>query len=311
MTAVKRTSLLRDVERLARGAARRAGARLRASARPPELRVELLLDGAGLLNWRGLDASIDAIRLLPGAVAGKPGGAPGGAPVDSPRREAEGPSHGVLELSALEHQHYVVRALRGGRARRISLQEDVAMEGTRNIAVTPDGRVWDVTHDPARGAVLRSRGQAEALRGVSSLRATHGMVTLAARPTGAEVTLQLERRSTKEILEVLPTSRDEQGTAQFRIGAEQWAEVVRGSEEEGRPDSLWNLYLIDPAAPSRRERLRWTGSSIRNPRETLRYRATASLMIPGKKVEIRPYWTKDQFLALEVNVTTSIQGELV
>lgn len=303
MTAVKRAPLLEDVERLARGAARRVRARLRVSDRPPELRVELLLDGADLLNWRSLDETLDAIRLVPGT--------PGGAPVDSPRRKVEGPSHGVVRLGDLEHQRFVVHAVRGGRAQRISLPENVASEGTRNVAVSADGRVWDIMHDSALGAILRSRDQAEEFRGVSSLRAIHGMVSLAARPVGAEVMLQLERRSTKELLEVLPTSRDELGTAQFRIGAEQWAEVVRGSEEEGRPDSVWNLYLVDPDAPTRRERLRWTGSSIRNPREALRYRATASLMVPGKKVEIRPYWTKDQFLALEVNMTTSIEGELV
>ncbi|WP_394216751.1 hypothetical protein [Brachybacterium vulturis] len=302
MTTVNRTPRLRGVEQLVKGTAHRVRARLRGSARRPALRVHLVLDGADLLNWRSHEG-IDAIRLHPGAAVG--------APVDFSRRQADGPPHGVIRLGVLEHQHYVVLALRGGRSRRISLPADESTDGTRNVAVTPDGRVWDIVPDPAQGAVLRSRDQVEALRGVRSLRAAHGMVTLAAGPSGDDVLLQLERRSTKERLEILPMSRDEEGIAQFRIGAEQWAKVARLSAVKGRPDSVWNLYLVDLSSRDRRERLRWAGSNIGNPRQALRYRATASLMIRGKKVEIRPYWTADQYLALEVHVTASIEGELV
>lgn len=306
MTVSRRTAVTRELGRLRRllgGAARRARRRFRPSPVLSGVDVQLMLDGSDVLNWRSHDESISAVRFTPMEATG--------TPIDSARRAADGPPHGSLRLEDLASREYAISALRGGEPQRIAPQERAEVRGTGNVAMRADGTVWDVVDDPKRGAVLRSRSAAEAARGITQLRAMHGMVTLVAGPVEPGVLLQLERRATKECREVAVVSYGADGSARYRLGAAQWTEVVRLSAQEDDDTSVWNLYLVDPAAPERRERLRWTGSLVRSPRDVLRYRATASLMVPGKKVEIRPYWTKDQYLALEVKVAASIEGELV
>lgn len=305
MTVRNAAAVTRELERLMRGAGRRIRKRFRAASKPAGVEVQLVMDSADLVNWRSHDEQVSALRFTP---TGTPG-----APIDSPRRAADGPPHGALRLERLAPQEYAVSAIRDGRPRRIAPPERAARatpHGTDNIAVSAEGTVWEVVDDPVRGVMLRSRSAAEAARGIRELKAMHGMVALVAGPVDPGVLLQLERRGTKEVREVPAVSHAAGGLARYRLGAAQWAEAVKLSDQEHAATSVWNLYLVDPAAPERRERLRWTGSRVSSPRDVLRYRATASLMVPGRKVEIRPYWTKDQYLALEVKVAASIEGEL-
>lgn len=263
--------------------------------------MEIVMDGADVLNWRSSDPQIEALILRPSGSAGEA--------VTSQRSISEGPPHGSLRVDVLTHEAYEIAAIRAGVEEEPLLEREHSGAGTENIAWGPGGRVWTLEESSDRGIALVSRAEADARFGIRSLRAQHGMVTLVVAPMGEDGVVQLEDRASKTVVEAAEVRR-EGDAVQYRIGAAQWASMVEGRSPGSDSAAVWNLYAADGDAHSRRRRLGWAGSAVKEPREALRYRATTSLMVPGRQISIRPYWTRDQYLALELKITSSTEGEL-
>lgn len=292
---------MRRIVRRVRGTATESPVREPREAASEPVQMDLVFDGADLLNWRSSDPKIEGLVLRPEGLEDQA--------VMSRRYRTEGPPHGGVRLGALTHSRYGITASRAGVERALLFAPEKSASGTANTAWGPNGLVWTLESDTEQGVTLVSAPEDIAHFGIRTLKALHGMVTLAVGPVDAGDVVQLEDRLSRTVVDVHPL-RNEDGVSHFRIGATQWAEMTEPRLGERGAAAVWNLYVADRDGLGRRRRLGWAGSTVKEPREVLRYRATTSLMVPGRRIDIRPYWTKDQYLALEVKQTSSIEGEL-
>lgn len=304
--------------RARRAVASRARPARRTAARTAPVPVDLLLDGAALLNWRLPGAEAEAIELVPVALPVR-----AGAPVPSvpgPRAPGGGPAHGTVRLDALDADRYRVLVRRAGAALPGVATGRGEGTGTRNLARTEDGSCWGLEQAEDGGTHLVRRPAAEVAPGIVSLRALHGMLELSVAPAPPGSRLRLERRGARDGVEadpapaLRPAAGDGASAAalRYRIGAPQWERIAALVEADGQDRTVLNVHLLPPgdgsAPDARPHRLGWTGSPLEDPRERLRYRATTSWAVAGRSIAIRPYWTTDQYLAVEVHVQPTSEG---
>lgn len=291
--AVARTNAVRT--RFIRGASR-LRARLMHSTTPraDEVPVQLALDGVDLLNWRSDDPSVQGIDLAGGGER---------PPVHSARRDAAGPPHGTIRLTDLEPCDHLITAHTDRGSRPVSPLP--AGDGTRNQARGADGGTWSIAHDRS-GAQLSHLPAVDAVPGVLSLEASHGLVVVQIGLLRADWQLWLEKRRGERRLLVPPRPDSNSDVHTYRLGGGQWREAQLPPSGE---TTVWDLVLRPASEPDRRVRLSWAGSLIDQPREALRFRDGVSRTVPGRAVRVRPYWTKDQFLALELTSSPLVEGD--
>lgn len=280
---------------------RRGVSRLRAwfvnhtATRADEVPVQLVFDGVDLLNWRSHDPTVRGIELAPGR---------GRSPFRSERRDAAGPPHGTIRLTQLEPCDHMLTA-RTPRG-RLPVRPLPAGDGTRNVARGTDGGTWSIARDRDGRALVAHHSAGDAVPGVLSLEAAHGLVVVQVGPLRGDWQLWLEQRRADRRMLVLPRPGSTGDVYTFRLGGGQWREAQLPSTGA---TTVWDLVLRPESEPDRRVRLSWAGSLIDQPREALRFRDGVSRTVPGRAVRVRPYWTKDQFLALELTSSPLVEGD--
>lgn len=285
--------LLARGPRIGRAVLRRARTGLQVARRAREVPMQITLDGLDLVNWRSPDPTVQGLVLRggPGTVVTS------GALLD------EGPPHGHEPLKGLEEDVYTIRArtARGERPVRVL----PAGDGTRNEARDPSAGSWQVVAEPTPQLVRRPAGTEAP--GLLALEAAHGLVALDIGPFEGDWELTLERRDREHRIAVQPRPYREGPVRVYRLGKAQWQAAALPTTGER---TVWDVILRSQSAPDRRRRVAWRGSGVALPREAIRLRAVVSYGVPGQRVEVRPYWTKDQNLALELTATPSIGGDL-
>lgn len=296
------TSMMTTARRLqgrgrrhARAIALRARSAFRSLPQAKAVPVQITLDGRDLLNWRSTDAGVRALLL---------GTRRGGGRRDVPALDAGGPPHGLLRLDELSPgSHRIrVRTTRGVRPAVLL----PAGDGTRNEARDAERGTWHLEHEPAPQLVYRTAACEEP--GILTLDAALGIVTLVVGPAHSSWTLMVERRGGERAIPVPPRPGSTSQARAYRLGAAQWREADLPMTGE---KTVWDLVVRRDDRPDRRMRMKWCGSGLESPRGALRLRAVFSYAVPGRRIEIRPYWTKDEHLALELTSAPSIGGEPV
>lgn len=285
-------SLLARGPRLPRAVLRRVRARVLDARRARAVPVQITLDGHDLLNWRSPDPAVLGLVLCPGQ----------GASVSTAALAAAGPPHGVLPLNSLEQGAYELRTRTARGEREVRLL--TAGDGTLNEARTAVVGVWRLEAEPTP-RLVHSPAEAEP-PGLLALEAAHGLVALDIGPFQGAWTLTLERRGGTHRIPVEPRPDRTGPVRVFRLGSAQWraAELPLSGET-----TIWDVILRPGAEPDRRARMAWRGSGLARPRDAIRLRAVVSYSVAGQRIVVRPYWTKDQHLALELTATPSIGGD--
>lgn len=285
--------LLARGPRIGRAVLRRTRTGLQVARRAREVPMQITLDGLDLVNWRSPDPTVQGLVLKggPGTVVTS------GALLD------EGPPHGHEPLNGLEEDAYRIRArtARGERPVRVL----PAGDGTRNEARDPSTGSWQVVAEPTPQLVRRPAGTEAP--GLLALEAAHGLVALDIGPFEGDWELALERRDREHRIAVQPRPYRKGPVRVYRLGRAQWQAAALPTTGER---TVWDVILRSESAPDRRQSVVWRGSGVALPREAIRLRAVVSYAVPGQRVEVRPYWTKDQNLALELTATPSIGGDL-
>lgn len=293
-TTASARRLLGICHRLPRALLRRACTGVQRASRATAIPIQVTLDGHDLLNWRSADPSVRALLLRSRTER---------TLVAVPALDAAGPPHGVLSVGdlVLGSQTIRVRTSRGVRPALLI----PAGDGTRNEIRDVERGAWHLEPGPPPRLVHWPAG--EEPPGVLSLDAAHGLIALDIGPLIGSWTLTVERRGGVEKLPVAPRPGPPGSVRTYLLGGAQWR--AAGLPPTG-DTSVWDVILRRDDGAQRPVRLSWHGSGIERPREALRWRASVSYAVPGCRVEVRPYWTKDQLLALELTSTPSLGGDL-
>jgi hypothetical protein len=275
-----------------RAGIRHAKAAIRARSRATAIPVQITLDGRGVLNWRSAETTVQALLLESGR---------GTRPTTVPALAAAGPPHGVLPLAGLGSGPHTLRVRTSRGVRPVVLLP--AGDGTRNETLGVEDGAWQLEDGPAARLVHRAASEVEP--GLLALDAAHGLVALEVGPLSASWTLTLERRGGGQVLPVPPRPGPAGPVRTYRLGAAQWREAA---PPPTAGTAVWDVALRRDEASGPRVRMAWRGSGIEDPRAALRLRAVVSHAVPGRRIEIRPYWTKDNRLALELTTAPSIGG---
>lgn len=286
-----RTLLVRG-SRSPRAVLRRVRALVRDARRASAVPVQITLDGHDLLNWRSPDPSVLGLVLCDRR----------GAAVSSEALAAAGPPHGVHALNSLEQDTYELRTRTARGEREVRLL--TAGDGTLNEARTSEAGVWRLETEPTPRLVHRP-AEAEP-PGLLALEAAHGLVALDIGPVQGAWDLTVERRGGTRRIPVEPRPDRTGAVRVYRLGRAQWG--AAGLPLTGET-TIWDVILRPGAEPDRRVRVAWRGSGIARPRDAIRLRAVVSYSVAGQRIVVRPYWTKDQHLALELTATPSIGGD--
>lgn len=288
-TAVR--SLLERGRSPAHAIVHRARTSIRSLSKRRAVPVQITLDGHDLLNWRSPDTGVHALLL-------------GGQHLAIPALDAPGPPHGVLRLDQVLPGSLQIRASTRRGVRPVTLLP--AGDGTRNEARSRESGTWFLECEPAPRLVHRAAKDEKP--GVVALEAAHGIVTLGVGQVSQSWALTLERRGGGCAFPVASQPGSATDTRIYRFGGPQWRET--GLPVTGET-TVWDVVARHDEAPGTRVRLKWRGSGLESPRRALRLRAVFSYAVPGRRIEIRPYWTKDDYLALELTSTPSLGGEAV
>lgn len=266
---------------------------LRSFSQKRAVPLQITLDGYDLLNWRSTDPDVQALVL---------GARRRGRHQEVPALDAAGPRHGVLRLEELSPGSHLIWARTNRGVRPIALHP--AGDGTRNEARHPERGTWHVERGPVPKLVHLAVADEDP--GILAFDAALGIVTLEVGLAHSPWSLTLEQRGGGRSLPVEARPGSTSQARVYRLGATQWRDADLPLTGEM---TVWDVVLRHDDAPDRRVRLKWRGSGLENPRRALRLRAVFSYAVPGRRIEIRPYWTKDDYLALELKSAPSIGGE--
>lgn len=258
-------------------------------SRSHEIGVEIVLDGASLLNWR-CPSPISGLILTP--VDGRSG------TIESRALTEPGPSHGIVELSDLASTGYVVTA-RTSRGSAPVIQIDPGdVTATKNEGRVADA-VWTLQSHPGRGLLLISEALSDGHPRVQALESALGAILVTVGPL-RETSWEVELRQRGGSARLIGTRRmtTDPMYAAFRFSLPQWTEAaLPGSGEITR----WDAYAVRAGSDAEAVRLTWGGSSISDVRSAQRFRRSFSRDHREAVTRVRPYWTKDQHLSVELS----------
>lgn len=252
------------------------------------------MDGGAFLNWR-TDADVDALVLS--ALSSDE------ETVIGPLRDLPGSPHGIVDLRSLGSRNYRLRVRTPAGERPLALHESGVVQATRN-----EGRVGEDTwhlREERDGTLLSRTSFEDRLPGVTSVSCALGIITLAIEPiVDEDLELELRRRGSADRLRVMPKERRPTGST-FRLGAREWDAL---GMEPGDAVTRWDVWVVRASSEGSDVRLRWSGSSAADPRVSQRHRATVARPSPGSATRVRPYWTLDQYLSVEISRSKDVEG---
>ena len=289
---------LRQASRLVRRVSPRAWQAVVSRLRPEAVRLEVIFDGATLLNWRTAQNVSSIVLTPPHSRAGAR---------RYTRSGGEGPAHGLVPLDELPGAEYLVAAsTRYGRV-PVELLDESAVLATRNEGWT-EGARWIVCDEEGSGVRLVRDVEVASQPRVLDLDSGLGVVVIT---IGSQVEerwrLELRRRGADEALDCGFPIEIEGTRSTFRLSSCQWTLA------DLRPDqsiSRWNIYAVPEGGSSAGTRLKWGGSSVEDVRASLRFRASTAWATSGEVNRVRPYWTKDQHLAVELARVEDSEGSI-
>ena len=289
MTETLLKSLRASVRALLNKAARR-----NRSSRRTGIPTEVILDGGAFLNWRS-DADVEALVLISDSSEGRE--------IISHAREMPGPAHGVVDLRELPGRSYQLHARTATRVSPLALHERGVVIATRN-----EGRVGDerwVIHEDRRGVHLNAESIEERPPAVTALNCALGIITLNVEPMLEEDWgVELRRRGNADRVRATPTGSTPAGRV-FRLGAGEWDDMGLESDDS---ITRWDVWAVRDTSNDTGLRLRWSGSGAADPRASQRLRATVARPYPGSATRVRPYWTLDQHLSIEISRSKDAEG---
>ncbi|EMY34382.1 hypothetical protein D477_010025 [Arthrobacter crystallopoietes BAB-32] len=188
-------------------------------------------------------------------------------------------------------------ALVGTTVRTVSLQEKPA--STSRAAVSPEsGHVWSV-EGLSQELLLKGKPPASKWY-VDNLTVRLGSIVCSVRAQGMapeQAELLIRKRKTDSRIRIpLATSR---GLGEARIFGSEI--LARDPEAQAGQPVVWDVWMgHEEAEPYR---VRSSAADIDNPRRVFRY-ATTPFYFEGRRGLLRPYWTLDGYLSLEVRSGT-------
>lgn len=264
------------------------------SSRRTGIPTEVILDGGAFLNWRS-DAEIEALVLIPDSSEVRE--------IISCSRDLPGPAHGVVDLRELPERSYRLHARIASRVSPLALHERGVVVATRN-----EGRVGDkrwVIHEDLRGARLNAESIEERPPAVTALNCALGIITLSVEPMlEGDWGVELRRRGSTDRVRATPAGRTAVGRV-FRLGAGEWGAMGLESDDS---ITRWDVWAVRDNSTEDGLRLRWSGSGAADPRTSQRLRATVARPYPGSATRVRPYWTLDQHLSIEISRSKDAEG---
>ncbi|UXN31286.1 hypothetical protein [Glutamicibacter sp. M10] len=264
-----------------------------------ERSIDLSFDGGTFVNWK-VSEPISSLSLRAEKATDI---VHGFSSFDS-----EDASYGVIDLADLRPVEYQI--IINGDIEELKIIDLGATEihiGTQNQGITNE-HIWDFRQSEEGQLFLSPIHKKDLRPAVVSLDAGLGVVILEVSPLPAVPTdhkLFLRHRKQKEKLVALRSESIQDDRHRYVISADVW-EQMNIPIDSGQ--STWDLFISEDEKLTRGKRLTWRGSSTANPRETVRFRATTSWVKKDVLYRIRPYWTLDQFLALEITHSSNSEG---
>lgn len=269
----------------------RAGSVRRAvvHSRSHEIGVEIVLDGASLLNWR-CPSGISGVILTP--IDGR------SRTIESRARTEPGPSHGIVELSDLESTGYVVTAQTPRGNAPVTQIDPGDVTATKNEGRVAD-EVWTLQSHPSRGLLLISETLSDGHPRVQALESALGAILVTVGPlreSSWDVELR-QRGGNARLIGTRPMTADPTYVT-FRFSLPQWTEAPLAPSGE---ITRWDAYAVRTGSDPEAVRLTWGGSSVSDVRSAQRFRRSFSRDHREAVTRVRPYWTKDQYLSVELS----------
>lgn len=258
--------------------------------------IEMVLDGASLLNWRS-SVEVDGIVLTPGDGLSEP--------FRSGTLSGSGPSHGKVDLQRLVARRYTVTAETAGGIAPVTPIDPGSVVATKNEGRVGD-EVWALDNDSSGGLMLVSESLVDRGPRVHALESGMGVILMTVGPLPDDLwTVELRERGTDARLAGARTAARESKYIDFRFSLPQWSEApLKGTGEITR----WDFFAVRPEGERTGVRLAWGGSSIVDVRSAQRFRRSFSRGSSGVVTRVRPYWTKDQYLSVELSRLENVQG---
>lgn len=298
MTKRNARGVARGLVRVAKRAAKRVlnapGTVLR-GARPHRrphgaIKMRLTFDGGARLNWSTSDLDVEGLAWA-SELAPEHGG-------HSPAARRSDGAQGFIDLpAALGAGAVQLRAVVGEHRLPISALKEPHDAKMSNVGRTRDGKRLVVGKGSDGAAAVFVQDELEGppyvkavLVGVGTLRMEFGAV-----PGSAHVALRA-RKSGRE-LPFTQGVRDESALT-VELRRTHLAHLFEGHQPGSEAEkSVWDVVVNTEGG---RLRPTWGGSQLSVPRESLRFVATSAVIDAERTVTVRPYWTNDQKLAVEL-----------
>ncbi|MGP5482312.1 hypothetical protein ACTXMZ_04940 [Brachybacterium alimentarium] len=258
--------------------------------------IEIVMDGASYLNWR-TDDTVAALVLTPedglsDSVVCEPSAGPG-------------PSHGVVDLRALGGERYFVSAQTDHGMVPVEHLDPSTVRSTRNEGRV-QGQTWRLQACEFGELLLVSDDGSVPGPRVLALDAGLGAVLLTVGPLReGSWRVELRRRKSSSRLFGWPEPGGDSTTAGFRFSSPHWNEAML---DEDSGVTRWDAYAVREDGEQTEARLTWGGSGISDVRSAQRFRRSIARDQFGKVTAVRPYWTKDQHLSVELNRLENDEG---
>ncbi|WP_159611303.1 hypothetical protein [Glutamicibacter sp. JC586] len=263
-----------------------------------KLNLFLSFDGGFYLNWK-TSKPIQSLSLLSSDS--------GEIYYDFSDFHSDDLSFGVIDLSRVKSEEYQV--VINGVMQEFEIVNSIPAEfpiRTKNQGATEE-HIWKLRHSDDGKILLCPLAKKEMRPAVVALDAGLGIVVVEVSPVPLNSDHQLvlrNRKNKKEFVRV-PVDLCDESRRRFVINIDVW-ENMRIPLNGGK--TVWDLFVSEDDKLAESKRLGWRGSSTANPRETVRFRATSSWAKRNRLYRIRPYWTLDQLLALEISQFSNPEG---
>lgn len=278
---------------------RRIAGRVRRQLVPAALQgvpVEIVMDAGAYLNWRSTH-EITALVLTPEDSSG--------IRLTSEGRDEPGPPHGLVDLRDLMPVAYQLSVRTSDGMRPVALVTSNQPAPTLNEGWI-DGARWKLDDDHAGAAILCREAPETRPPQIVSVGCALGIVSLTVGPAPADDwSIELRKRGSANRVICGAATSGADGVRTFRFSARHWDEAGLPPDAEV---TRWDAWAVRQSSPGGEVRLRWGGSSSADPRVSQRLRASVSRPWPGSVTRVRPYWTLDQFLSVEISRLNDLEG---
>lgn len=253
--------------------------------RPRTVKMRLVFDGGNRLNWSTEEAAVDGLDWEADS-----GAEHGGHSVAT--RRGNGVQGFVDFPSSLQAGEVRLLANVGRERLRIVARKEPRDAKLSNTGINGSGSLLSLSKDGSGAAGVSVQDEANRAPYVRAVTVGLGTLHLEFGAVSPGTTVALRKRKSAQLMEVPEVARgDHSLTVELR--RMQWAAM---SDSEAT-SAVWDVLVSTPEGTMRPS---WGGSQLAVPRESLRFVATSAVLDAERLMKVRPYWTKDQKLAVEI-----------